>query len=88
MRRSFSSASRSSPYWSASTGKSPANTIGLISLKPGSGSGAGLRASVSVSPMATSDTFLMPAITKPTSPAESDPTGSGLGVNTPTCSTS
>ena len=38
--------------------------------------------------MATSDTFLMPATTKPTSPAESDSTGIGLGVKTPTCSTS
>ena len=39
--RSFSSASRSSGYSLPSTGYSPANTIGLLSLKPGNGSGVG-----------------------------------------------
>ena len=37
--------------------------------------------------MATSETFLIPATTKPTSPAPSFSTGIGLGVNTPRFST-
>ncbi len=47
-----------------------------------------MRSSVRVSPIATSDTFLIPAMTKPTSPAESESTGTGFGVKTPSCSTS
>ena len=45
-------------------------------------------ASVTVSPMRASATFLMFAMTKPTSPTASCPTGSGFGEKTPTCSTS
>ncbi len=86
--RSFSSASRSSGYWCPSTGYSPANTIGLSSLNPGNGVSAGRLASVMVSPIFASPTFLMLATRKPTSPAASSPIGSGLGENTPTCSTS
>ena len=52
-----------------STGYSPANTIGLSSLKPGNGVAAGRLVSVIVSPIFASPTFLMFATTKPTSPA-------------------
>src|SRR5690349_23959821 len=41
LRRSFSSASRSSGYSLPSTGYSPAKTIDFISLKPGNGSDVG-----------------------------------------------
>ena len=41
----------------------PLNTIGWISLKPGSGSGAGWRVSVMVSPIFTSAAVFMLAMT-------------------------
>src|SRR6267142_1874545 len=62
--------------------------MGLISSKPGSASIAGLESSVMVSPIFVSPTFFMLAMKKPTSPARSSPISTGLGVNTPTVSTS
>ena len=59
------------------------------SLKPGNGSRAGRAASVTVSPIFASPTFLIPATMKPTSPARElrrPPAASAR--NTPTCSTS
>ena len=87
LRRSFSSASRSSGYSWPSTGYRPANTIGRSSLNPGYACAAGRAASVTVSPIFASSTFLIPATMKPTSPAVSSSTTSGFGRNTPTCST-
>jgi hypothetical protein len=75
-------------YWSASTGYRPAKTMGFTSLKPGSASVAGCLSSVSVSPILVSEIVLMPATTKPTSPADREALGSGLGVKTPSVSTS
>ena len=83
LRRSFSSASRSSEYSWLSTGYSPANTIGFSSLKPGNASAAGLLVSVIVSPIFASLTVLMFATTNPTSPGPRSSIGSGLGENTP-----
>ncbi len=77
-RRSFSRASRSSGYFEASTGYSPANTIGFSSLNPGNGVGVGRAASVIVSPTFASATFLMLATMKPTSPTPSASTGTRL----------
>jgi hypothetical protein len=66
---SFSSDSRSESYWFDSTGYKPANTCGLISLKPGSGSAALRSTVVMVSPTLAAFSSLMPEMTKPTSPA-------------------
>ena len=88
LRRSLSSASRSSGYWWPSTGYSPAKTIGFSSRNPGNGLAVGRRASVRVSPIWASPTRLMPAMTKPTSPTPSASVSTGLGENTPTCSIS
>ncbi len=84
---SFSRDSRRASYWLASTGYRPANTCGLTSLKPGSGSAALRAMVVMVSPTLAAFNSLMPAITKPTCPACNDSRGSDLGENTPTCST-
>ena len=86
--RSFSSASRSSGYCDASTGYRPAKTIGFSSLKPGNGVRVGRAISVMVSPIFASATFLMLATMKPASPTPSDSTGTGFGVNAPSCSIS
>ncbi|CFN73362.1 Uncharacterised protein [Bordetella pertussis] len=86
MSFSFSSESRSWSYSELSTGYRPANTCGLTSLKPGSGSAAGLPARVMVSPTLACSSSLMPAMTKPTSPADNSGRGCDLGVNTPICS--
>ena len=92
MSFSFSSASRSESYSLASVGYSPAKTCGWISLKPGSASLAGpalfgsFFSSVTVSPTFAACSSLMPAMTKPTSPALSASRGTDLGVNTPSCS--
>ena len=53
--------------------------LGLISLKPGSGFAAGFAASVSVSPTFAARSSLIPAVTKPTSPAFSCPSPSIWG---------
>src|SRR5471032_1638862 len=84
----FSSESRSASYWLASTGNRPANTCGWTSLKPGSGAAAGRLASVMVSPTLATFNSLMPAITKPTCPADSACSDTERGANTPTSSTS
>ena len=63
-------------------------TIGLLSRKPGSASLAWRRASVSVSPMRTSASVLMPATTMPTSPASSVSTTRGCGSITCSACTS
>ena len=83
---SFSSESRSWSYSELSTGYRPANTCGLTSLKPGSGAAAGLLASVTVSPTLASSSCLMPAMMKPTSPADRCGRCCDFGVNTPVCS--
>src|SRR5258708_34004289 len=70
----------------SSTGYRPAKTCGLISLKPGKGSAAGLSASVTVSPTCAALSSLIPAMTNPTSPASNSPRDCDFGVNTPTCS--
>ena len=85
---SFSSESRSASYWFASTGNRPANTCGWTSLKPGSGAAAGLAAWVTVSPTLAALSSLMPAMTKPTWPADSSGSDCERGLNTPTDSTS
>src|SRR3989442_6719923 len=61
--------------------------MGLISSKPGRGPAAGRSSSVMVSPMRVSETRLMLAIAKPTSPACRLSTRTGLGVRTPSSST-
>ena len=88
LSRSFSSASRNSVCSCASTVYSPAKTMGLISSNPGSGSIAGRSSSVIVSPILVSATFLRLAKRNPTSPARSSSTSTGLGVRTPSVSTS
>ena len=55
-------------------------------MKPGSAAAAGRAASVTVSPTFAASISLMPAMMKPTSPAESSSRATDLGVNTPTCS--
>src|ERR1039457_4132013 len=65
LSRSFSSASRSRPCSCDSIGYSPANTMGLISSNPGSGSAAGSSASTMVSPILASETVLMLANMNP-----------------------
>jgi hypothetical protein len=57
-------------------------------LKPGNGSVVGRFVSVIVSPIFASDTVLMFATTKPTSPTPSSSTGIAFGENTPRPSTS
>ena len=89
---SFSRDSRSWSYSLASTGYKPAKTWGFTSLKPGSGSAAGTRPCcpgecVTVSPTLAAFNSLMPAITKPTWPADSSGRSTDFGLNTPTCST-
>ncbi len=54
--------------------------MGLISSKPGSGSAAGFSSSMMVSPILASETVLMLAKRKPTSPAESSSQGVALGA--------
>ena len=83
---SFSSAVRSASNWLDSTGYSPANTCGLTSLNPANGSLAGLFTKVTVSPTLALASSLIPAIIKPTSPADREVFCNDLGVNTPTCS--
>ncbi|MNT18426.1 hypothetical protein D3C72_1536310 [compost metagenome] len=83
---SLSSESRSWSYSELSTGYRPANTCGFTSLKPGSADGAGLLASVTVSPTLASSNCLMPAMMKPTSPADRCGRCCDFGVNTPVCS--
>ena len=65
----------------------PANTCGLISLKPGKGSVALASALVIVSPTLAAFSSLMPEMTKPTRRRQQfaalPPTS---GENTPTCS--
>src|SRR5574343_1126459 len=68
---SFSSESRSCSYSFGSTGYKPANTWGLISLKPSRASVAGRSASVMVSPTRAAFSSLMLEMMKPTSPADS-----------------
>ena len=68
-------------------GIEPANTCGFTSLKPGTASSAGFWALVTVSPTRASLSSLMPATTKPTSPAESEVRLWDFGVKTPSCST-
>ena len=85
-KRNFSSALRNASNWLDSTGYNPAKTCGFTSLKPGKASVAGLSASVTVSPTLALVSSLIPAIIKPTSPAESDAFWKDLGVNTPTSS--
>ena len=80
-------ASRRSSKRAASTGKKPANTTGCAGLKPGSGSAAGLRSSVTVSPTLVSATCLMAAVKKPISPGPSLSTNSRFGRDIPTRST-
>src|SRR5690606_41646322 len=60
------------------------NTEGFTSRKPGRGAAARRFASVTVSPTLAAESSLMPAITKPTSPAESSSTTVDFGVNCPT----
>src|ERR1700738_4613221 len=67
-------------------GKSPANTRGLICLKPGRLSGLGLFSRVMVSPTGAPSISLMPAITKPTSPVASSRNTTDFGVNRPSLS--
>ena len=83
---SFSSASRSASYSLASTGYRPANTEGLISLKPGSGSLAAGETWVMVSPTLACLSSFMPVMMKPTCPAESVSRGDERGVKTPSWS--
>ena len=85
-KRNFSRALRKASNWLDSTGYKPANTCGFTSLKPGKASTAGLSAKVTVSPTLALVNSLMPAIIKPTSPADSDDFWKDLGVNTPTSS--
>ena len=59
-----------------------------MSSKPGRASAQGRATSVRVSPTLVSATFLMVATKKPTSPAESSASSTGLGVMTPMLSTS
>ena len=80
--------SRSCGYSAASSGNRPQNTTGTDGLKPGSGSEAGFRSSVMVSPILVSDTSLMPDVMKPISPGPSSLLCSGFGVKKPTRSTS
>src|SRR4051812_23617629 len=79
LRRSFSSASRSSAYFEPSIGYNPAKTIGFISLKPGNGVVVGRAASVIVSPIFASATVLMLQMMKPASPTPSDSIGVDFG---------
>jgi len=88
LRRSFARLSRSFSKSAVSVGKRPQNTTGSEGLNPGSGAAAGRRSSVIVSPTFTSATALMPAVMKPISPGPSAATSFGLGVKTPTRSTS
>ena len=67
---SLVSASRSASKSCDSTGYRPANTCDCTFLKPGSGSLAGRSIRVMVSPTCADLSSLMPAITKPTSPAD------------------
>ena len=85
---SFSSAERSSPYSSASIGKSPPKTTDLVSLNPSRGSFAGVKAKVTVSPIFTSFKFLIAAEKYPTSPLFKQSTSFGYGVKTPVLYTS
>jgi len=62
--------------------------MGLASRNPGSGAAAGAAASVMVSPTRESATRLIPAVRKPTWPADSSSTRTIRGVKTPTCWTS
>ena len=57
---SFSSEARKSSYWSASTGYTPAKTIGFTSSKPAIASLQGVAIVVMVSPTFTSFEFLIP----------------------------
>ncbi len=63
MRLSLESASLRSWTSSESIGKIPANTIGVTVRYPGSGRGAGLAASVTVSPTLLSRTSFTDATT-------------------------
>ncbi len=83
---SLVSASRSASKSCDSTGYRPAKTCDCTFLKPGSGSLAGWSSSVMVSPTCADLSSLMPAMTKPTSPADNCGRSTDLGVNTPTCS--
>jgi len=71
-----------------SVGKTPEKTICLAWTKPGRGSSAGRRVSVTVSPTRLWASSLTPAMRKPTSPALSSGNGTAPGLNTPTSWTS
>ena len=83
---SLPSDSRSVSNSAASAGNRPQNTTGTDGLKPASISVAGLRSSVMVSPTLAACSSLIPAITKPTSPALRLSRDTDFGVNTPNCS--
>ena len=85
-RLNFSNAVLSASNWFDSVGYSPANTCGFTSLNPANGALAGLSVCVTVSPTLASSSDLIPAITKPTSPADRAVFCNDFGVNTPTCS--
>jgi len=55
-------------------------------LKPGRAAAAGRDTRVTVSPTFAAWISLMPAMMKPTSPADSDSRPTAFGVKTPTCS--
>mmetsp|Transcript_19264 Transcript_19264/g.45087 ORF Transcript_19264/g.45087 Transcript_19264/m.45087 type:complete len:233 (-) Transcript_19264:819-1517(-) len=101
--RILPSASLRFSYWSASTGNTPQNTIGVDSLYPGKGSIGEVVSSSSsiffaaalyseerviVSPTRASSTSLILPHMYPTSPALRRSTGTWLGCNIPTSVTS
>ncbi len=80
----FCNASRNGSKSLASIGKRPAYTCGLTFLKPGKVATSGVEARVIVSPTGAPKISLIPAITKPTSPASRISVSVCLGLNTPT----
>ena len=86
----FSFARPSFNFWYSelSTGNKPQNTTGLLGLNPGKASLIGFNESQIVSPTFVSDKFFIPVIINPISPEFSSSMSVGLGVNTPTFSTS
>ena len=74
-------------YSELSTGNNPQNTTGLLGLNPGNASLSGFSESQIVSPTFVSERTLIPVVIKPISPVFNSFTSFGLGVNTPTFST-